>query len=78
MLRIASPMFPFGILVVVGHVIGLVVPECGPAVGMSEYTYHVQAIVVGAIAGITTLAGNALMIFRRPPPARGSWQPHSR
>ncbi len=67
LLRIASPMFHFGILVViVGHVIGLLIPESWTrAIGMSEHTYHVQAIVLGAIAGITTLAGAALLIFRR-------------
>jgi nitrate reductase gamma subunit len=67
LLRIASPMFHFGILVVVaGHVIGLVIPESWTrAMGMSEHTYHVQAIALGTIAGVTTLAGAALLIYRR-------------
>jgi nitrate reductase gamma subunit len=66
-LRIASPMFHFGILVVVfGHVIGLLIPESWTAaVGLSEHAYHVQAVVLGTIAGITTLAGIALLIYRR-------------
>lgn len=67
LLRIASPLFHFGILVVVaGHVIGLVIPESWTsAVGMSEHTYHLQAIALGTIAGIATLVGAALLIARR-------------
>src|SRR5215203_6248288 len=67
LLRIGSPMFHFGILVViVGHVIGLVIPESWTAaIGMSEHAYHVQAVTLGTIAGITTLAGAALLIYRR-------------
>ena len=62
LLRIGSPMFHFGILVVVaGHVIGLLIPESWTAaIGMSEHAYHVQAVTLGTIAGITTLAGAAL------------------
>ena len=67
LLRIASPMFHFGILVVVvGHVIGLVIPESWThAVGLSELAYHVQAVILGTIAGVSTLAGVALLIYRR-------------
>ncbi|KUI23769.1 nitrate reductase [Mycobacterium sp. IS-1742] len=67
LLRIGSPMFHFGILVViVGHVIGLVIPESWTrAVGLSDHAYHVQALVLGAIAGVTTLTGIALLVFRR-------------
>ncbi|BBZ62084.1 respiratory nitrate reductase subunit gamma [Mycolicibacterium monacense] len=67
LLRIGSPMFHFGILVViVGHIIGLVIPESWTsAVGLSDHAYHVQALVLGAIAGVTTLTGIALLVFRR-------------
>ncbi|CRH14431.1 nitrate reductase NarX [Mycobacterium tuberculosis] len=67
LLRIASPMFHFGILVViVGHGIGLVIPQSWTqAAGLSEGAYHVQAVVLGSIAGITTLAGVTLLIYRR-------------
>lgn len=60
-------MFHFGILVViVGHVIGLLIPESWTAaIGMSEHTYHLQAVTLGTIAGIMTLAGAALLIYRR-------------
>ena len=67
LLRIGSPMFHFGILVVIfGHVIGLLIPESWThAIGLSEHAYHVQAVVLGTIAGITTLAGVALLVYRR-------------
>ena len=67
LLRIGSPMFHFGILVVIfGHVIGLLIPESFThAIGLSEHAYHVQAVILGTIAGITTLAGITLLIYRR-------------
>ncbi|KUH92766.1 nitrate reductase [Mycobacterium sp. IS-3022] len=67
LLRIGSPMFHFGILVViVGHIIGLVIPESWTdAIGLSDHAYHLQAMILGAIAGVTTLAGIALLVFRR-------------
>ena len=67
LLRIASQMFHFGILVViVGHVVGLVIPASWThAVGLSEFGYHLQAVILGTIAGVTTLVGIALLIYRR-------------
>ncbi|EKX64094.1 respiratory nitrate reductase subunit gamma [Streptomyces ipomoeae] len=67
LLRIGSPLFHFGILVVViGHVIGLLIPESWTsAVGLSETAYHVQALVLGGVAGVATLAGVAILIYRR-------------
>jgi nitrate reductase gamma subunit len=67
LLRIASPMFHFGILVVVfGHIIGLLIPQSWTdAIGLSHEAYHVQAVVLGTIAGISTLVGITLLIFRR-------------
>ena len=48
LLRIASPMFHFGILVVVfGHVIGLLIPQSWTdAIGLSHEAYHMQAVVL--------------------------------
>jgi nitrate reductase gamma subunit len=67
LLRIGSPLFHFGLLVViVGHVIGLVIPKSWTdAVGLSEQAYHIQALVLGAIAGFATLVGVAILIYRR-------------
>jgi nitrate reductase gamma subunit len=67
LLRIGSPLFHFGILVViVGHIIGLVIPESWThAVGLSETAYHVQAVLLGTIAGVCTLAGVIILVYRR-------------
>ena len=67
LLRWASPMFHFGILVVLlGHVMGLGVPKSWTeAVGMSETVYHALAISLGLVAGVCTVVGMALLIYRR-------------
>lgn len=67
LLRIGSPLFHFGILfVLVGHIIGLVIPEhWTAAVGVSEELYHLNALLVGGVAGISTLVGIAILIYRR-------------
>jgi nitrate reductase gamma subunit len=67
LLRIGSPLFHFGLLVVIfGHVIGLLVPKSWTdAVGLSQDAYHVQALVLGTVAGVCTLVGIALLIYRR-------------
>lgn len=67
LLRIGSPLFHFGILVVLlGHIGGLLVPESWTdAAGISEHTYHVVAVVLGTIAGVCTIGGLAILIYRR-------------
>lgn len=67
LLRIGSPLFHFGILVVlVGHLIGLVIPKrWTDAAGVSQELYHLQAMLLGGIAGFCTLAGIAILIYRR-------------
>lgn len=67
LLRIASPMFHVGILVVVvGHVVGLVIPESWTkAAGVTETMYHFMALSLGSIAGVATLGGLALLVYRR-------------
>jgi nitrate reductase gamma subunit len=67
LLRIGSPLFHFGILVVViGHVGGLVIPEdWTEAVGISEGLYHFNALLFGGIAGFCTLVGLVILIVRR-------------
>jgi nitrate reductase gamma subunit len=67
LLRIGSPLFHFGILVVlVGHIGGLVIPESWTeAVGVSENLYHVNALLFGSIAGVCTLAGIVILVYRR-------------
>ena len=67
LLRIGSPLFHFGILVVfIGHIGGLVVPEdWTEAVGVSEGMYHFNALLFGGIAGFCTLAGIIILVVRR-------------
>jgi nitrate reductase gamma subunit len=67
LLRIGSPLFHFGILLVaLGHVGGLLIPESWTdAVGISETAYHAVAVTLGGVAGFMTLAGAAILIYRR-------------
>ncbi|MGH3767642.1 MAG: respiratory nitrate reductase subunit gamma [Pseudonocardiaceae bacterium] len=67
LLRIGSPLFHFGLLVVIiGHLIGLVIPASWTAAaGLSEAAYHVQALLLGGIAGFCTLVGVGILIYRR-------------
>jgi len=67
LLRIGSPLFHFGILVVViGHAVGLVIPESWThALGITEEMYHVVALGLGAVAGVATLLGIGILIYRR-------------
>ena len=67
LLRIGSPLFHFGILVVlIGHIIGLLIPKSWTySLGISQHAYHVQALVLGAIAGLCTLVGVCLLVYRR-------------
>jgi len=67
LLRLGSPLFHFGILfVLLGHVMGLGVPKSWTeAVGISESLYKAMAVGIGSIAGISTLVGMAILIYRR-------------
>ncbi len=67
LLRWGSPMFHFGILMVIaGHVVGLLVPrEWLYAIGIKEEAYHIGATVLGTAAAVLTLAGLAILIYRR-------------
>ena len=67
MLRIGSPLFHFGMLGVVGgHIVGLLVPQSWTdAVGISHTAYHVVAVTGGLAAGVMTVVGMAILIYRR-------------
>ena len=67
LLRIGSPLFHFGILLVlIGHIGGLVIPESWTeAVGISEGLYHFNALLFGGIAGVCTLVGILILVYRR-------------
>lgn len=67
LLRLGSPLFHFGILFVLGgHVMGLGVPKSWTeAVGISEGVYHFMAVSIGAVAGMCTVVGLSILIYRR-------------
>jgi nitrate reductase gamma subunit len=67
LLRIGSPLFHFGVLVVLlGHIGGLIIPKSWTeAVGMSENTYHLAAVILGTVAGVCTVGGLAILVYRR-------------
>jgi nitrate reductase gamma subunit len=67
LLRWASPLFHFGVLFAIGgHVIGILVPKSWiEALGIGETAYHVVAVALGTVAGIGTVVGLALLIYRR-------------
>ncbi|KAA0918170.1 respiratory nitrate reductase subunit gamma [Dietzia sp. ANT_WB102] len=67
LLRWGSPLFHFGILFVVGgHIIGLVIPKSWTeAVGITNEMYHWLAVSIGAVAGVCTVVGLAILIYRR-------------
>lgn len=67
LLRWGSPLFHFGLLGVVGgHIVGLIVPKgWTEAVGVSEGIYHFLAVTLGGVAGVATIVGLAILIYRR-------------
>ncbi|GAA1396623.1 respiratory nitrate reductase subunit gamma [Luteococcus peritonei] len=66
-LKIASPLFHFGILMVlVGHFMGLVIPKSWTdAVGISQHHYHLFALGGGLVAAAATIIGLVMLIYRR-------------
>ncbi|WP_405592509.1 respiratory nitrate reductase subunit gamma [Streptomyces sp. NBC_01092] len=67
LLNIASPAFHYGILfVLVGHLVGLFIPESWTdSLGVSEHTYHLFSLYGGTAAGVVTVAGIVLLLYRR-------------
>ncbi|WP_416519330.1 respiratory nitrate reductase subunit gamma [Streptomyces achromogenes] len=67
LLNIASPVFHYGILfVLAGHLVGLFVPvSWTEASGVDEHAYHLLSLYGGTAAGVLTVAGIALLVYRR-------------
>ncbi|MGO1052875.1 respiratory nitrate reductase subunit gamma [Crossiella sp. CA198] len=67
LLRIASPLFHFGLLFVVGgHVMGLLVPKAVTEwLGVAEHEYHLVSLTMGTLAGAATVAGLGILLYRR-------------
>ncbi|RKT87472.1 nitrate reductase gamma subunit [Saccharopolyspora antimicrobica] len=67
LLRVGSPLFHYGLLLVVGgHVLGLLVPKAlTEFFGVTEQSYHVVSLLMGTIAGCAALAGLVVLLWRR-------------
>ncbi|WP_299279657.1 respiratory nitrate reductase subunit gamma, partial [uncultured Georgenia sp.] len=67
LLRLGSPLFHFGILfVAVGHFMGLLIPmSWTEAVGIGQDFYHFIATYMGSLAGLMTIVGLGILIYRR-------------
>jgi nitrate reductase gamma subunit len=62
-----SPLFHYGALAAIGgHVLGILIPPSATnAVGIHEHTYHLIAAIAGGVAGVATLVGFAILVYRR-------------
>lgn len=67
LLRLGSPLFHFGLLAVLaGHVLGVLIPASWTAaVGVSESAYHLLSVSFGTLAGLATVTGLAILLYRR-------------
>ena len=67
LLRFGSMPFHYGIiLVLAGHVIGLLIPKAvHEALGLSDHIYHIIAVIGGLFAGFLTLLGLIVLTYRR-------------
>lgn len=67
LLQLGSPLFHFGLLAVLfGHVMGIGIPASWTAaVGISDHAYHLMSVSSGTLAGAATLAGLAILLYRR-------------
>ncbi|MDQ3825054.1 MAG: respiratory nitrate reductase subunit gamma [Actinomycetota bacterium] len=67
LLRLGSPLFHFGLLAVLaGHVVGIVIPSSWTAaLGVSDFAYHLVSVSLGALSGLATVAGLAILLYRR-------------
>ncbi len=66
-LRWGSILFHYGIIFVFfGHILGLLVPKVFlHQIGISNEAYHITAVYFGGAAGIVTVIGLILLLFRR-------------
>jgi nitrate reductase gamma subunit len=67
LLRLGSPLFHVGILLaLLGHVAGILVPRAWTsAVGVPDEAYHLMAVGMGTVSGLCTVAGLAILVWRR-------------
>jgi len=67
LLRLGSPLFHFGLLVVIlGHITGLVIPASWTeAISIPERVYHLIAALAGSAASAVLVLGLLILIYRR-------------
>lgn len=67
LLRVASPLFHFGLLfVLAGHVGGLLVPASVTRwLGVHDEQYHLVSLVAGGLAGAAAVLGLGALLYRR-------------
>jgi len=67
LLRLGAPLVHLGVVaVIVGHVLGLLVPATWTAaIGLRQPAYDLISVTAGTLAGATTLVGLALLVARR-------------
>lgn len=67
LLRTGGPLFHYGLLfVAAGHAIGLLVPESfTESIHLHAWLYHAGAVLLGGTAALATLAGLAILLYRR-------------
>ncbi|MEP7765800.1 respiratory nitrate reductase subunit gamma [Sanguibacter sp. 25GB23B1] len=67
LLRLGSPLFHFGLIMVVGgHLLGLAIPKSWTeTVGISETAYHFVATYLGTLAAVMLVAGLLILVYRR-------------
>ncbi|MCQ8193155.1 respiratory nitrate reductase subunit gamma [Streptomyces rugosispiralis] len=67
LLAVGGPLFHYGLLfVIAGHVVGLLIPETlTERLRVSESLYHANALLVGGTAGLATVTGLGILLYRR-------------
>ena len=66
LLRIASPLFHYSLFgVLAGHLVGLLIPKAWTDLVISQDAYHAFALYGGGLAGLGTVVGIAMLIYRR-------------
>ncbi|WP_308211459.1 respiratory nitrate reductase subunit gamma [Actinomadura rupiterrae] len=66
-LGVAGPLFRYALaFVILGHVLGLVIPESWTrSAGVADTTYRQISMIGGTVAGVMALAGLAMLVHRR-------------
>lgn len=66
LLRWGSPLFHFGLMfVVLGHLMGLLIPQSWTDHFVTDHVYHLVALIGGVPAAVMTLVGMCILIYRR-------------